>query len=193
MNIGARRFQGLDYRFQVYLFHPRFRQISVWGWWSHLMQFEEYKYRYDAAASRFDFFGWGSVGDLARNKASLGASLVLNARYDATLRARYVGPRVPVDSNPIRHFGGYSTVDLFLRATWNRSSLGLALTNLLDRRYLQPGIYGADAGDTPGSFSGTGMADGRVADLYTGGSRGLFNSVLPQAGRSMRLSFTWSF
>lgn len=193
MNIGTRRFQGLDYRFQLFLFHPRVRQITLWGWWSHFLTFQEYKYRYDAASSRFDFFGWGRVGDLARNKGALGGTVALDSRYDITARGRYVGPRVPVDSNPIRHIGGYSTLDLFIRAKWKNASLGLALTNLLDRQYFQPGIYGADAGDTPGSFTGTGLADGKVADLYSGGSRGLFNSLLPQAGRSARLSFTWTF
>jgi outer membrane cobalamin receptor len=177
-NLGRRREQGLDGFAQALLPAARgLRSLRLWLYASRILSDEADRFTY--VAPLLLRTGEGQVGDLAHTKLWAGLSAE-GERWDGVLRARYMGPRDTVTSNPIPRIGGYATVDLALTSHWQGVDLQLKVDNLLDRAYAQPGVRAADAGDTPGTFDVSGLH-------YSGGSRGTYSSLLEQPGRAVSL------
>jgi hypothetical protein len=150
---------------------------NAWFYASHLLRTNEKKV--NAAGSEI---GEGNIGDLARNQLHAGISATFRPNLTGSLRARWVGARETVETNPVGRVGSYGTIDAFIRADRIfKSPLGisLAIDNLTNRAYFQPGIREANAGTTPGFFDAAGVWHG---------SGGYFNSLLPQPGRTVTLS-----
>lgn len=183
-NLGQRTQSGLDLFGQALLPAPgTLKGIRVWLYVSRILQDQ---------ADRFTYLppslvktGEGPVGDSAHAKAWLGLTAE-GDRFDATLRARYMGARETVPSNPIRHLGGYAAVDLALAYRWHSLTFQGRIDNALDRGIVHPGVRAADAGDTPGTFDGAGLH-------YSGGSRGTYASLLGQPGRAFTLALRMVF
>lgn len=167
-NIGSRSVTGVDVHLQHILKPSSSIQLKSWVYYSHLFSATEAHGGIDER-----------IGDLADNKVMLGSTLHWKRDYSATLRGRYIGSRPTVATNPVREVASYATVDASFDAErLGGSKLGLqvAIHNLTDRSYFQPGIRDASAGTTPGVFDSNG-------DWH--GSAGYFNSLLPQPGRSI--------
>jgi outer membrane receptor for ferrienterochelin and colicins len=176
-NLGERQVVGWDghLRWQAPLAAPG--RLTVWGYYSRILKATEDNL--DAAGRIVSAV---PIGDLAPTKLWLGVTAGPHDQLTATLRARYVGARTTVITNPIRRVGAFATVDATL--TWRSAfvpGLGVQLTarNLLGTHYAHPGIRTADAGQTPGEFDAEGMWRG---------STGYFNSLLPQPGRAILFS-----
>ncbi|HJV90451.1 MAG TPA: TonB-dependent receptor [Holophagaceae bacterium] len=183
-NLGQRRQEGFDLSAQAFLPSPGpFTALRAWAYFSRILQDRADRFTY--VAPNLLKTGEGPVGDSAHTKAWLGLTAELG-RFETTFRARYMGPRETVPTNPIRQLGGYTTADLALAYTWNGLTFQARVDNLLDRAYAQPGVRAADAGDTPGTFDPSGLH-------YSGGSRGTYSSLLEQPGRSFTLILRMAF
>ena len=183
-NLGRRRQGGFDLGGQVLLPTPTpLRALRLWIYASRILTDEAERFTYLAPA--LVKTGEGPVGDSAHTKAWLGLSAE-GGPFEGTLRARYLGPRETVPSNPIRHLGGYATLDLALSARWRGLTFQGRVDNLLDKAYVHPGVRAADAGATPGTFDASGLH-------YAGGSQGTYASLLPQPGRAFTLALRMTF
>lgn len=185
-NLGKRDISGVDLQGQLRLA----RTWKLSAWYSHYFQTREEKFKF--AAGAFQPLGSGEVGDLAKDKAWVGATFTPGDLVSLTLRGRYVGAREAVDTNvrndlpgrPVTVVPSYVTLDLAVNATWGKLGLGLKVDNLLDKTYFHPGVRAANAGYVPGAFAPDNLT-------YSGGSGyQYYNSLLPQPGRSFLASLT---
>ncbi len=183
-NLGQRRQAGYDLSGQALLPAPgSLKSLRAWAYFSRILQDRADRFTY--VAPDLLKTGIGPVGDSATTKAWLGLFLE-GDRFDSTLRARYMGPRETVPTNPIRRVPGYTTVDVACSAHWNNLTFQARVDNLLDRAYAHPGVRAADAGATAGTFDLSGLH-------YSGGSRGTYSSLLEQPGRSFTLMVRMTF
>ncbi|HJW32488.1 MAG TPA: TonB-dependent receptor [Holophagaceae bacterium] len=183
-NLGQRRQAGFDLSAQALLPAPGpLKGFRAWAYFSRILQDRADRFTYVAPVLQKT--AEGPVGDSATTKAWCGLSAE-GDRFEGTLRARYMGPRATVPTNPIRRVPGYATLDLTLAAHWNNLTLQARVDNLLDRAYAHPGVRAADAGATPGTFDASGLH-------YSGGSQGTYSSLLEQPGRSFTLALRMAF
>ncbi len=194
-NLGERDVRGADLHGQVLLPSGGFKQMKLWGYLSHYFRTDEEKFKYSGSTGQFDHLGTGEIGDLAKSKLLAGFTLVFNEALDFTLRGRYVSDRRAVDTNvrndlpgsPVTVVPAYSVLDINVNARWRRLGLSLRVDNLLDRQYFHPGVRDAGAGYVPGTFGPDHLT-------YSGGSGyHYYNSLLPQPGRSFKLSLRLHF
>jgi len=173
VNLGQRKVDGLDLHFN---WHPT-TTMRLWSYYSWM------KARESRPDSNNELH-YGVIGDSAEHKIYLGSSWQWRDDVTLTARARWLGPRQTVPTNPIGEVDAYSTFDL--SAQWRLPtqlplSLSLTVLNASDEHYFHPGFREANAGTQPGYFD----ADGQWT-----GSAGLYNSLLPQEGRGIFLSLT---
>ncbi len=181
-NVGRRRQAGVDLYGQT-LFTGLGAPWRLWIYASRILQDRADRFTYVAP----DLLpsGEGPVGDAAHTKLWLGLGSE-GGPWEGTLRARYMGPRETVPTNPIRRLGGYATLDIALSRRWRAFTLQARVDNALDRAYAHPGVRAADAGATPGTFDASGLH-------YGGGSQGTYSSRLEQPGRALSLIVRMSF
>jgi len=177
-NLGDRVVVGSDFMAQALIPNSGLRRLNAWAYFSWIIQAEEKVPSPEdkAILLRED------IGDLAKYKLWLGATAEFNRYFSATVLARKIWQRETVESNPIDSIPGFQIIDLnFLLEDFYVDGLGLALKveNLLDEKYFHPGVMQADSGEIPGKFD----ADGAWL-----GSKGIFNSKLPQPGRTISLT-----
>jgi outer membrane cobalamin receptor len=173
-NKGKRKVIGVDYHLRALVRPRHFDSLSVWAYYSYLWSQE---LSYDANDQEVR----APIGDLATHQIWLGATAQLAGRVTATLRARGVGDRATVATNPVRSINGAVIFDATVRVEHvGTKALSLALSgqNLLGTRHSDPGIRTADSGDTPGAWVGGQWQ----------GSAGYYNSRLPQPGRLIMLT-----
>jgi len=171
-NLGRREVIGFDYDGRVLLPHGS----SAWLTYSRFAHTEE-----DRRDALGNDIGAGPIGDLAPNKLHAGITGTMG-KLTGTLRARYIGQRDTVDTNPVSHIGGYATADALARIDFAHVGLSVSIDNLANRTYFEPGVRDANAGTTPGFFDAAGVWHG---------SNGYFNSLLPQAGRTFFVALHW--
>jgi outer membrane receptor for ferrienterochelin and colicins len=168
-NLGDRAVYGLDVHAQARRRLGR-THLRAWGYWSNILQADE-----DTPDG-----GEVAIGDLARHQLHLGLAAETGS-FSGALRARFVGSRDTVSTNPIREVPSWGTVDLTLShgdTFVPGLDVVLKLTNALDATVLHPGVREAQAGEGPGRF----LDDGSWV-----GSAGYFSSLLPQPGRAALL------
>lgn len=183
-NLGRRAESGFDLSFQALLPDlTALGRLRAWVYASRILEDRAEQFVYQAPV--LVRIGEAPVGDMARLKLWAGLSLE-EGPWEGALRARYMGPRETVPTNPIRRLGGYATVDLSLSTRWRGLGVQLKVDNLLDRAYAHPGVRAANAGDTPGVFDAGGLH-------YSGGSRGTYSSLLEQPGRSVSILLRMNF
>lgn len=172
-NLGGQVVQGLDLHLNA-LWWPRERlQLRGWGYYS-------YADTDEARPQVGGGYRHGAIGDIARHAVRAGLTADFGSRWQTTLRGRYIGERTTVPTNPVAQVPAVTVFDFNLtRRLSSVLSLALDVYNLTNRRYVQPGVRQADAGLSPGGFDGNGV--------WTG-SAGVFNSLLPQEGRTYLLS-----
>lgn len=177
-NHGAMHTEGFDVTVQTILNIRSFKKFTLLASYSYLNT-SEFKYNAQTGIQE----GIGPIGDMANHKFHFIANAVYYD-FSLTLAARYIGERTTVDSNPIRKVDPYFTLDMNLiweNVFYNGFNLSLKVTNLLDAEYFHAGIRKANSGDTPGYWIGN--------KWY--GSRGFYNSLLPQPGRAFMVSLSY--
>lgn len=181
-NLGERKVTGFDVHLQTVLDVPAVKQLRLWAYYSRYLRVRE---------KRVDSTGGdlpdGRIGDLANDKVWAGFTALVGDHLTATLRARWVGQRPTVDTNPVGTVPAFTTMDVFVRGSdLLVKGLGLSVkfTNLANETYFEPGVRDASAGTTPGSFDAGGAWHG---------SGGFYNSLLPQPGRQITVSADFSF
>lgn len=176
-NIGSNQILGLDYLFDLRINTPK--RLSVWLYYSSILMEKELKF--DSEGNETEP---GIIGDLAHHKVYLGTSYNLYKGLNINIRARYIGSKETIDSNPIPSIDGYTTTDLHLQYTdlfFKGFSLGLKVDNIFNATYYHTGIRDANSGDPdivyqdPSSIGWQGNA--------WSGSQGWYNSRLIQPHR----------
>ncbi|HOD32748.1 MAG TPA: hypothetical protein PKO12_04685, partial [Holophaga sp.] len=157
------------------------RQIKLWGSYSRLFKADEDVLDVDGAK-----IGTMDIGDLAKDKVLFGATFLFNDRINATLLGRWIGSRETVTTNPIRSVDSYLVADLSFNAAYKGVTFLLKVNNLTDKHYFHPGVRGAQSGDTPGAFSGTG-------GTWVGSGFSYYNSLHAQPGRYITLGMKMDF
>ncbi len=180
-NAGNREVIGLD----LYVFKnfplAGFRKLNAWAYYSTIFKEEEEKF--DAYGNST---GYGSIGDLAHHKIFAGLTAIVNKYFSVNLRNRYFSQRATVSTNPFRTIDGYLTTDaniMFTNILMDGFNIALKIDNVFDAKYFHTGLREADSGETPGTWDGYAF----------NGSKGWYNSLLPQPHRfflvSIRLDF----
>jgi len=176
-NLGDRDVIGADLHFQTFIKVPAMKRLRIWAYYTHIFQEKEKRF-----AKNGSTLPDGAIGDLAKNTINAGVTGNFNDDFNATLRARWVGERDTVASNPIDKVSSWATVDAVVNyenILGTHLGLQLKVTNLFDKTYFEPGVRSANAGDVPGYFDESGLWHG---------SAGWNNSLLPQPGRQALLS-----
>ena len=134
--------------------------------------------------------GYPTITAESKFSNSWGVNLIVPTAptiLSATLRGRWISERPTVETNPVRKVDSYAVLDLALTAQdlWS-SGLGISLSinNLTNTGYFHPGTREASAGIDPGAFDEDGQWHG---------SRGFFNSLLPQPGRSFHVMLRFDY
>src|SRR5262249_30818118 len=102
-------------------------------------------------------------------------------RIVATLRSRAHSDRTTVATNPIRTIGGAWVFDAHVgieHVGVHALSLAVSIDNVLGTAHSDPGIRTPHPGDDPGAWVGSEWQ----------GSKGYYNSRLPQPGRLVMLT-----
>ncbi len=197
-NLGERKITGLDLHGQAAFNPAGLKSLRLWGYYSHLFNAKEQVLVTSAnpALNGGDAGFTQRIGDLADDMLHAGATAVFTPHLSATLRGRWIGSRptvlrnpvpagttAPIRSNPVPQVDSYATFDLNLVGSdLGAHGLGfsLAVENLANKSYFEPGIRGANAGVTPGYYN-------PASGAYVGGAASYYNSLLPQPGRLVRL------
>lgn len=122
-----------------------------------------------------------TLGDIARHKFQFGFNLPIFDRFNWNLRFIYNGPKTVYLRNAIRDEGRTISPYFIINTAFlfNFKEFGyltVKVLNLLNHSYYNPGIEGADGGDN-----------------YYQRSLGFRNSLLPQPGRYLQISWSLEF
>lgn len=192
-NAGNRDIIGVDYHMS-YQFAP--------GSWGKMTAKAYASYYFKTDEQTFDLgsqqqAGSEAIGDLA----TLKLWAMLDWRYRDNrgiyLTARHISSRDTVVSNPVRRIPGYTVFDINSHWTglWQgRLDVSLRVLNVFNKGYFHPGIRDADAGApelTPSLLAGIGFHNDDP--LAWQGSKGWYNSRLPQPERRVVASLTVHF
>lgn len=179
MNIGDRDAYGIEYHFRWLPEVEFIEKLKIWGYYSYI-----YAEGDELFNQRSDSYIRTETGDLAPHKLQFGFTAYLNRDISFTLYGRHISKRNTVATNPIGTVDAYTLFDMNLRYTnILKSGIGVALRikNIFDMVYFHPGVVSANSGNEPGYFDDDGN--------WTG-SKGWYNSLLPQFGRQIYLSFS---
>lgn len=180
-NLGERNVTGLDLSSQYLAPVRSMKQLKLWAYFSHLFKTDE-----DILNTSKVKVGTMEIGDLAKNKFLFGATAIFNDHFNATLLSRWIANRETVVTNPVRNVAGYATFDLNINAIYKGLTFFLKANNLTDKQYFHPGVRGANSGETPGSFRGTG-------GTWVGSGFSYYNSLHAQPGRYFTLGMKTNF
>ncbi len=174
INLGRRHAVGADLSAVALIKVPGIKQLKLWAYYSPYFLVKETEFPDPNGVKALV-----DVGDLSAHKAMGGATVELNTQFDTTVLGRCFSDRKTVRSNPLGSVPGYCSFDLAARGHFldEKLSLTFKVSNLLDTKYVHPGVLNADAGTVPGRW---------VDDKWKG-SAGYFNSELPQPGRAFTL------
>lgn len=183
-NLGNRTVVGLDWQGSWRPPLPGLDEAQVSAFASFFLQAQ------GSPRGNFGLTTRDRIGDLSDTKLWLELR-VRRGPWSGTLRGRYLTGRPTVATNPVGRVPAQGTADVtFTRRIVGRFDLRLAVDNLFDRVVFHPGIHAADAGTTPGAFVTDGL--GQTHWLGSGGlydgARGFYASLLPQPGRTLRVS-----
>ena len=180
-NLGTREMAGADLYGQAVLLPRKNSSLRLWGAASRLLRAREETH--DALGNKL---GRMRIGDLADTQLHAGLTAQWGSHCTASLRGRWISARPTVATNPAGTVPAHATADFaFTGQDLGAPGLGLmlAVTNLGNAHYADPGTRDADAGFSPGRFTATGYV----------GSAGFYNSLLPQPGRSVLLALRLDF
>lgn len=163
INQGGSEVQGLDVHLKQVVAIPVIQKTGLWGYYSYTN---------------------ATDGDIAMHKLHAGLDMDVDERWSFSLRSRYFGSRATISTNPVREVGRYTVTDInaIHKIPGSPYQISLAVTNLFDAHYDQPGVRSANAGDTPGYWDSNGIWQG---------SKGFYSSLLVQEGRGLLLTLDY--
>ncbi|MCA9535178.1 MAG: TonB-dependent receptor [Myxococcales bacterium] len=187
LNAGNRVVVGGELKVRLTLPNPipRSADLRLWANANTTFAWSSQYYDFDQERWRNVRHGRVQLGDISPFRLNLGITVPILEHGFFTLRGNYVSGKLLYLRNPLRDASRpegrrdvepYVTIDMFLRAQIRNFSLGFLVRNLFDARYFHSGIEQADSGDTSSS-------DPSVR------AQGYRNSLVPQPGRSVMLTF----
>lgn len=183
-NLGEQTIKGVDFHWKSQsLIGSTFdnatliEKLNTWFYYSYMTTQQD---SFDTQGNATNT----SIGDSANHKLHAGIALNFEEFWQFTLRGRYIGSKKTVNSNPLDKIPAYYTADINIRYLQPHYEVAVAITNLFDKSYTQPGVRQADAGEIAGAFNEQGEWQG---------SAGFFNSALPQESRSLMFSLLGKF
>jgi outer membrane receptor for ferrienterochelin and colicins len=177
-NSGERNILGLDFHLNAEVEFPLIKKLKFWTYYSSILLEEEQKFDDDGNETET-----GIIGDLSHHKIYIGATAVITNDFFVNLRGRYIGDKETIDTNPVDKIDGYFIVDGHIKYENIFDAgigIGLKVTNLLDTKYFHSGIRDGNSGIESGSWTGRSWT----------GSKGYYNSMMPQPGRFVMLSLS---
>lgn len=189
LNLGTRDLTGLDLHGQM-LFHPGgAAKVKLWAYASHLFRLDGD----NGIGTPEGLTADKKVGDLSKDQVWLGCTVDFSAPLSITALGRHVGSRQTVVSNPVGSIPAHATMDLVLTSKdcfgfVTGMDLTFRVANLFNKDYVHPGIGAADSGNLPGTWDANG-----IWQRPAGSGGGYYNSLLPQAGRTLQGSLRFTF
>lgn len=176
INSGQGRVQGTDISLNARLNPSWTEEIRLTSYLSYLHSEEQSD----------ENSPWYDVGDAASLAWKNQLLIDLNDDWSLSLLHQWYRSRDTVISNPIRTVSGFSLYDLHLNyhIADTNALVSFGVKNLFDKVYFHPGVRSANSGNTPGSFDNNGEWIG---------SGGFYNSLMPQPGRELFLTFGWQY
>jgi iron complex outermembrane receptor protein len=179
-NVGQRDVIGLDYHVKAQFYPSFMKRFDLWGYYSYMHGTGDEIYN-----ATTDSYEEGDIGDLADHKIYFGTTSYFNDKFLGTVRGRFIGQRDTIASNPVPSVDSYFTLDLYFTYKLVKNfGLGVRVDNLLDAKYFHPGIRDANSGVDPGFWDANGAWSG---------SQGWYNSLVPQAGRTITALLKFDF
>lgn len=181
-NLGTQHLDCLDLQAQGMVWLGDEVSLRLWAYLTRV-----FHHRGEPYTPRINVLGAEDVGDIPRTKLWYGLTAQFPRQTSLTLKGRTFAARRTVGTNPLGRVSGYTVLECFGQVQdlpWPGMSVGLKVTNLLDRVYAHPGLREADAGAVRGRFDPMG-------DWV--GSAGFNTSLMPQSGRAFELLLRWRF
>ncbi len=175
-NLGDRNIVGIDAFMNMVLPFDFVKKMQIWAYYSTYLKAEEETFDDNGVKT-----GMLKIGDLSDHKIYFGATTYFTQNILLNLRARYVGERKTVITNPVGNIDAYFTVDanmMFKNVFAKGFDISFKVENLFDTEYFHPGINLANSGNTEGYWQGRAWI----------GSQGWATSVLPQNHRYFTIS-----
>lgn len=181
INAGTTEIMGLDLHANWLFAGGWGKEHKIWAYHSH--HFKQETSPYDAKSNVLNS---SDVPDIAKDQLHVGWTSTFTKDTFFTVRGRYFGERKTVATNPVGSIDAYSVLDVYGQIGLGVSglSVGVKVTNLLDKAYEQPGVRRGSAG----------IAAPHVDPAnYSAGSKGYNTSLLPQAGRAFEVMLKYRF
>lgn len=180
-NIGERMIQGLEYKLR-YSFPGLLPTTdrAVEGHFYYTFTRSISKQYYDHNDNEWKD-GKTTLGDISPHKLQTGLFLPITNNTNLYLSGKWVGRRRVYTRNVLRPLSGfrvpsYAVFNANLSMNWRYFSLDFKVNNILDKRYLQPGVENANSGND-----------------FDNRSLGYQNSMIPGPSRAMFLILTSEF
>ena len=176
MNASSRHVHGAEYRGRFdYDWFDRHWSAYLYYTWTKAVDSQSY----DFTTSKW-VDGEADIGDIAPHKVQLGVTVPLTAKLSVNVRGRYLSEREFYSRNPLRAqnetLDSYVVSDLHLQYRQAPYTISFSINNIFDTAYENTGIASANAGND-----------------YNNRALGYYNSLLPQAGRSIYTTLGVSF
>jgi iron complex outermembrane receptor protein len=183
-NIGERRMMGVEYAGKVVLNRPLD--------FIHRLKGDLFVSYINSEENRGDSLEWINTGNMAPIKVKAVLTAYVTRNLSISLQNRWTSKIETVKSNPIEKVDAHFVADGFI--TYNNLfmegfSLGIKVYNILNASYFHPGYRNATAGEDF-VFDANGYLDQTIVG---NGSRGWYNSRLPQPERTLMLSARLTF
>lgn len=183
-NLGSRKVVGIDGYVNAFIPVNFMNESKIWCYFSTYLISEENIFDDNGLKT-----GISGIGDLSKYKFYFGTTNHISKHFILNLRGRYKSPRIAVKTNitsrgNVRTIDGYFTLDgnlVYKNLFLDGLDISLKVDNVLNTVYYHPGINWADAGTESGYWN---------QDNTWVGSRGWFNSVLPQPHRYVMFNIT---
>ncbi len=178
-NLGERNVVGLDYLLQIEV--PLFKKTNLQMYYSLILKEEEAKFGADNVKT-----GMGIIGDLSHHKIHFGITSYISKKLLINLKGQYRSEADAVSTNPLKTIPAYFVLDgniIWKNFAVKGMGISLKVTNIFNTQYFHPGLRNADSGDSGGEWQGNAWQ----------GSKGWYNSLLPQPRRMIILGMAFNF
>jgi len=175
-NAGYRNIFGVEYKvkFSFDNFIPNSSNITAYAYYTYTRPLTSSLYSHTDEA-------WqdkeNMLGDIAPHKVNIGVNLPVSKWVNINIRGNFVSPIELYSRNAlVAKYGNYTLPSYFtlnsnVNFMYDKFTLGIKVLNVLDEKYMAPGIESANSGD---DFSQRAL--------------GFNNSLVPQPGRFVQIS-----
>ncbi|MBI5185767.1 MAG: TonB-dependent receptor [Nitrospinae bacterium] len=178
-NSGNRDIYGIEYRAKSSFpnFIPGSSDITGYFNYTYTDVTSSFRYNHDLGAWEQ---GDTNLGDIAPHKFNIGVNVPAWSHWNINLRENFVGEREFYTRNPLRAEGkkldSYFVLNGVLSYHYGQVDVSFKVLNLLNENYFIPGADKADSGDD-----------------FIKRSKGYYNSIVPEPGRSYWVNLNLHF